>query len=125
MLTIEGLQRIGADTDDGLQRCMNDESFYLGLVDEVLRRDDYDKLKRALADGDIKGAFETAHTMKGVYANLSLKSLYDPVSEITEKLRAAKNKAEDSETQESAEAEYSEYTSRIGELLDAYRTLLE
>ena len=119
MLTLEGLQKLGADTNDGLQRCVNDEGFYLGLVDEVLRRDDFDELKSALDAGDIEGAFEKAHTMKGVYANLSLDSLCKPVSEITEILRAEKDVAENG-----SDTDYSEYISRIGEMLEAYRALL-
>ena len=31
-MTIEELKAYGADTDAGLQRCMNNESFYLRLV---------------------------------------------------------------------------------------------
>ena len=32
MLTIDALREFGADVDDGLARCMNNESFYLMLV---------------------------------------------------------------------------------------------
>ena len=48
MLTIEELKKLGADTDDGLQRCMNDEGFYLGLVKTVLE----DEIKMAMGQAE-------------------------------------------------------------------------
>ena len=32
MLTVEKLKEYGADTGEGLNRCMNNEAFYLRLV---------------------------------------------------------------------------------------------
>ncbi len=87
MLTIEKLRQFGADTGDGLERCMNNEAFYLRLVNMALEDGNYRKLTDALASGDYKAAFHAAHTLKGVLANLSLTPLYGPVSEITELLR--------------------------------------
>lgn len=41
-----------------------------------------------MRDGDLAGAFDTAHALKGVLGNLFLTPVYEPVSEITELLRA-------------------------------------
>ena len=87
MLTIEKLRQFGADTGDGLERCMNNEAFYLRLVNMALEDGNYRKLTDALASGDCKAAFHAAHTLKGVLANLSLTPLYGPASEMTELLR--------------------------------------
>ena len=44
-------------------------------------------LEQQIGEGDLDAAFETAHALKGMYANLSLSPLTKPVSEITELLR--------------------------------------
>ena len=88
MLTIEALRAWGADTDDGLRRCMNNEAFYLRLVEKSARDGTCDRLKEAVEAGDREKAFELAHALKGMYANLALTPLSAPLSEITELLRA-------------------------------------
>jgi HPt (histidine-containing phosphotransfer) domain-containing protein len=87
MLSIEKLKAFGADTEDGLARCMGMEDFYLGLVAEAAKTLDTKELETAVKKGDLAAAFETAHAMKGVLANLSLSPVLKPVSEITELLR--------------------------------------
>ena len=88
MLTIEALNEFGANTDEGLGRCFDNEEFYLKLVGSVPTEKSFDTLKEALDAGDKKAAFEAAHALKGVLANLSLTALVDPAVEITEGLRA-------------------------------------
>lgn len=87
MLTIEKLREYGANVDDGLTRCMGKEDFYL-LVGKVLEDKRITALEAQLADKDLDSAFETAHALKGMYANLSLDPLTKPVSEITKLLRS-------------------------------------
>ncbi len=88
MLTLDGLKAYGADTKSGMERCMNNEAFYLRLVEKSLSDTSYDKLKEAVAANDLDAAFEAAHALKGVLGNLALTPLYEPVSKITELLRA-------------------------------------
>lgn len=90
MLTIETLKEYGADTDSGLMRCVNNEAMYLRLVRSVTALENFGQLEDALASGDINAAFQAAHGLKGVVNNLSLTPLSEPVSEITELLRAGK-----------------------------------
>ena len=87
MLTIEKLRDFGADVDTGLGRCMNNEGFYLKLVEKSLGDKTYDRLKEAIGNNDLDEAFEAAHGLKGVLGNLSLTPIYDPINEITELLR--------------------------------------
>lgn len=89
-MTIEMLKRYGANTQEGLSRCMNNEAFYLRLVRMGLRDEHFDMLKDAMASGDVKKAFDAAHTLKGVTGNLSLTPLYTPMCELTELLRGKK-----------------------------------
>ncbi len=88
MLTLDALRAYGADVDDGLRRCMNMEPFYLKLVNSLKGDPKVDHMKAAIAQKDYDAAFEDAHSLKGVYSNLSLTPLLRPVMEITELLRA-------------------------------------
>ncbi|MBR4554731.1 MAG: Hpt domain-containing protein [Ruminococcus sp.] len=87
MLTADKLRAFGANTDEGIARCMGKEDFYLMLVGKVLNDKRVPALEKQLAEKDLDAAFETAHAMKGMYANLSLDPLTRPVSEMTELLR--------------------------------------
>lgn len=88
MLTIEKLREYGADVEEGLARCMNMQDFYIMLVGKVLEDNRLPLLEEQIGAGDLAAAFETAHALKGMYANLSLTPLTKPVSEITELLRS-------------------------------------
>ena len=77
MLTIENLRAWGANTEEALRRCMNNEAFYLGLVSRAMQDDSIGKLKEAVEAGDLERGFELAHALKGTM-----------VQEITELLRA-------------------------------------
>ena len=87
-MTIEELKAYGADADAGLQRCMNNESFYLRLVKMIPGDDNFRKLKEALEGGNLDAAFEAAHALKGSSGNLALTPIYAPVNEMTDLLRA-------------------------------------
>ena len=87
MLTIEKLEKIGADTKEGLGRCMGNEAFYFRLIGMAAADPGFEKLDRAVQANDLDAAFEAAHALKGVLGNLSLTQLYAPVSALTELLR--------------------------------------
>lgn len=88
MLTIDRLKEFGANVEEGLRRCCGDETFYLGLVNQIVNDKSVDELKVALDNAYYEGAFEVAHALKGMYGNLSLTPIYEPVCVITELLRA-------------------------------------
>lgn len=88
MLTTEKLRTFGADVDEGLARCMNDEGFYLRLVDMAPEDKGFVRLKEAVEKGEIPRIFEAAHALKGMLGNLALTPLFRPASEITELARA-------------------------------------
>ncbi len=101
MVTIDILNEFGADTKEGLARCLDDEEFYLELIPEALDRNRYEELEKLLQEKNIKGAFEAAHALKGVLGNLALTPIYDPTSEMTEFLRAG------------TDMDYTEYITKI------------
>lgn len=113
MLTIDGLKAFGADTQNGLERCMNNEAFYLKLVTKCASDTSCEKLKEAISAGDLNAAFETAHSMKGVYGNLALTPLYESVSEITELLRAG------------TQTDYAPYVAKITEKFEELKKMSE
>ena len=88
MITIEKLNTFGANSAEGLARCFGNEALYLKLVATIPGEASFGKLKDALAEKNLKAAFEAAHALKGVLGNLSLTPLYAPTSELTELLRA-------------------------------------
>ncbi len=88
MITIDGLKKLGVNTDEGVSRCMGSEQFYLKLVNMIPDEQGFDKLKEAADAGDLQAGFEAAHALKGVLGNLSLTKMFDKSSEITELLRA-------------------------------------
>ena len=59
MLTIDKLKQFGANTDEGLGRCLNNEAFYLRLVAKALDDASFDRLSAAVDAGDIV-AFQSA-----------------------------------------------------------------
>ncbi len=76
MLTVEQLRNYGANVDEALKRCMNNEGFYLRLVKKAMQDPYCDQLKEAIEAKDFDRAFELAHALKGVAGNLSLTPLY-------------------------------------------------
>jgi len=112
MLSIENLKALGANTDEGLARCLGKEDFYLRMVGLALADTGYEKLREAVQNGDLDEGFERAHALKGVLGNVSLTTLAEPVIEITEELRARRD------------IDYTDLLNRIDTVLGQYRALL-
>ena len=88
MLTLDALRAWGADTAGGMNRCMNNEAFYLKMIEKAMQGDSCENLKAAVESGDLARGFEIAHSLKGVTGNLALTPIDKPVREITELLRS-------------------------------------
>lgn len=89
-MTIDSLKAFGANTDEGLARCMNDEPLYLRMVSMTLEDAGFETLKSAMEAGDAGAAFGAVHALKGTTGNVSLTPLYEPLCELTEMLRDRK-----------------------------------
>lgn len=87
MTRIELLKKAGCDTETAIKRCDDDEDFFLELVDSALEEERYQKLEAQIKNCDWKGAFESAHALKGIAINLSLNPITEAAVELTEKLR--------------------------------------
>lgn len=88
MINVENLKSWGANTEEALKRCMNNEAVYLKLIEMFLANNSFNELKEALASDDLEKAFHASHALKGVLGNLSLTPLYDIIFETTELLRS-------------------------------------
>ena len=113
MLTLEKLKEFGANSDEGLARCMNNEDFYLRMVAKSVSEEQYKKLTGAINAGELDGAFEAAHALKGINANLALTPILDPVCEITELLRGR------------TQADYAPYVNKIISKKDELKSLCD
>lgn len=111
MITIEGLKKLGVNTEKALGRCMNKEDFYLKLVPTALNGPHVGELKAALAQKDLDKAFDCAHALKGVWGNLELTPLHERICEITELLRAK------------ADADYDSLVKDLEERLAEFKSL--
>ena len=87
MANLEDLRAFGANVDEGLNRCVNNEEFYLKMIRKAVDDTSFEELDHAVNAKDMDQAFEIAHALKGVLANLALTPLCDPVSEAVELLR--------------------------------------
>ena len=96
-MNLERLDAFGANTKEGLARCMNDEPLYLRLVAMTLEDGNFEKLRSAMEAGDANGAFNAAHALKGAAGNVALTPLYEPLCELTELLRGKSSPVEGGE----------------------------
>ena len=91
MLTVDNLREYGANVDEGISRCLDDAEFYIELVKSVIPDNRFEELKAAVAEKNFDKAFEVAHALKGMYGNISITPIYEPVCEMTELLRNRKD----------------------------------
>ncbi|MBQ1302061.1 MAG: Hpt domain-containing protein [Firmicutes bacterium] len=113
MLSIDTLKTLGANTEEGLTRCMGQEAFYFRMIQMVLKDGNFDRLAQAVEKGDLGDAFEAAHALKGVTGNVSLTPLYEALSDITERLRVKED------------ADYPTLLKAVLEQRDAFAALCE
>lgn len=84
---IEHLAALGCDVEEALSRFLDDESFYLECLEQVIYDENFQRLQMALERHQRQEGFDCAHTLKGLFANLGLTSLSEILEEILEPLR--------------------------------------
>lgn len=77
----------GCDVKGAMERMADDDGFYAECLRDVADDPYFHTLRVALEAGDQAAAFDAAHTLKGVFANMGLTPMYDKVVEIVEPLR--------------------------------------
>ena len=81
------LEENGADVDTTVKRFMGNEAIYMKFIMKFLYDDNYDKLKANLKAGNFEETFNSAHTLKGVAANLGIDPVSAVAAEISDLLR--------------------------------------
>ena len=102
----ELLEEYGADYQGTMDRFMGNETLYLRLLDMLFEDENLKKLGNALEAGDQNAAFEAAHTLKGVAANMGLTPLCGRVSALVEPLRAGEKRDDYPELYRALEVEF-------------------
>lgn len=85
---ISELKKWGCDTEGALRRLCSDSELYADLTKEYFSELNLSELEKAVSDKDCKAAFEIAHSIKGVAANLGITPICKPVNEVTDIFRA-------------------------------------
>lgn len=85
---IEALKDYGADIEATLERFMEDTELYEDCLRSFAKDENFFLLAQALNDENYVQAFDAAHTLKGVAANLGLTPLLNATGKIVEALRA-------------------------------------
>lgn len=77
----------GVDWNETMARFVNSEELYMECLEMLMQDESLPKLTAALKTGDLQTAFEAAHTLKGVAANMGLPALTGAASQLVEPLR--------------------------------------
>jgi chemotaxis protein histidine kinase CheA len=84
----ERLTAWGCDVEGARERFLMDDELYVDCL-KIFEGDEcFRSLPRSLEKGDYAAAFDQAHTLKGVSANLGLTPLTAALSRLVEDLRA-------------------------------------
>lgn len=84
---LEILENWHCDVAGAMRRFLNDESLYSLCLKQMMTDENFDTLGTALRENDTVAAFERAHALKGIIANMGITPLYDQVVLIVEPLR--------------------------------------
>lgn len=87
-LLLQELRIWGCDIDGAMERFMEDSELYETCLYTVLKDPAFEGLGKALREKKVQEAFDCAHTLKGVLANMGLTPMYEIVVRILEPLRA-------------------------------------
>lgn len=82
------LEEWGCDIEGSLERFLDDKELYMTCLQMVATDENFKKLGDALEEEQVLEAFDYAHTLKGVFANLGLSPMYTIVETIVEPLRS-------------------------------------
>ena len=112
------LDRLGAETEDTVERFMDDEEMYLGYVRNFPQEGSMAALRKAVEEKDYEQAEKSVHALKGIANNLGFLPLADAAADMLEELRDG-NLEEALDAYEDLEKEYERFTKVINEWKNA------
>ncbi len=108
----------GADVETTIKRFMGNEGLYLKFLMKFPDDKNYESIQEHVAEGNYEAAFNDAHTLKGVSANLGLNPIYEGASRLVELLRGKQPEEVDVE-------EVNRVKDELGEKCSFFRQLLK
>ncbi|MDR3173199.1 MAG: Hpt domain-containing protein [Treponema sp.] len=75
-------EKIYVDFDEGIKRVMDNVKLYIKLLEKFKTDTNFADLSGHLSAGDLEKARVSAHTLKGLAANLSLTELFERTREL-------------------------------------------
>jgi HPt (histidine-containing phosphotransfer) domain-containing protein len=81
------LEEMGMDVDTTVNRFMGNEGLYLKFLNKFQNDQSVANIQQYITDQNTEEAFKSAHTLKGVAANLGLDPIAQHASDIVELLR--------------------------------------
>lgn len=81
MLNRDALAQAGIDVDEALERVMGNEMLLERVLGMFLNDMHFNHLREAVAANDVDGAIAAAHSLKGTSGNLSMKPLFELVTD--------------------------------------------
>lgn len=112
------LEENGADVNTTLKRFMGNESLYIKYIMKFLEDKNYEGIILNFEKGDYEAVFNSAHSLKGVTANLGLNPINAAAAQITELLR---NK----QAQEVDVEKLNDFIGQLDETYNCFRRILE
>jgi len=84
---LDDLKRWGCNVEETIERFAGDVELFVMLLPSMAEDGNFDKLGACLSAQDVRGAFECAHALKGVLANMGLTPMQEVAVRIVEPLR--------------------------------------
>lgn len=81
------LEEMGMDVDNTVKRFMGNESLYLKFLNKYQADQSVASIRQSIAEQNAEETFKSAHTLKGVAANLGLDPIAQYASDIVELFR--------------------------------------
>lgn len=114
------LRENGAGVDVAINRFMGNKGLYQKFLLKFKDDRSYEGIVENLNGGNYEGAFNSAHTLKGVSANLGLDPIYKGACEITELLRGKAPEEVEKEKVEAAVEELGKVSLLFREMIMKY-----
>ena len=112
------LRENGAGVDAAVKRFMGNKALYKKFLLKFTDDHNYEAIAEHVQNGNYESAFNSAHTLKGVSANLGLDPIYKGTSEITELLRGKQPEEVDREKVDAVLEE-------LGRVSGIFRSIIE
>ncbi|MDY4784853.1 Hpt domain-containing protein [Pygmaiobacter massiliensis] len=84
---LDELQAWGCDIPAAIDRVLGDKELYCSCLELFAEDENFELCAKALHEQNYRAAFEAAHALKGVAANLELTPLRTCISALVEQLR--------------------------------------